>query len=183
MVSVEPNLSVDLGFGVEKKKKLEGGDLIFHLDETLTLTLKGKGWRRGGTYLGFLASVDTAASPGRREGATGGRGLVAACTLPGLGAGHRSKTTRRRRAHPRVNACASEGTYGCAADLIPPAALRVAVVAALLRAERGRGKGMRLGFGGRAPSRHFDQPRRMLSRRFEMDSCERTGPDSAQAGK
>ena len=155
MVSVEPNLGIDLGFGVEKKKKLEGGDSIFDLDETLTLTLKGKGWRRGGTYLGFLASVDTAASPGRREGATGGRGLVAACTLPGLGAGHRSKTTRRRRAHPRVNACASEGTYGCAADLIPPAALRVAAVATLLRAERGRGKGMRLGFGGERRPRGF----------------------------
>ena len=42
MVSVEPNLGVDLGFGVEKKKKLEGDDSIFDLDETLTRTLKGK---------------------------------------------------------------------------------------------------------------------------------------------
>ena len=68
MVSVVPNLGVDLGFGVEKKKKLEGGDSIFDLDETLTLTLtlKGKGWRRGGTYLGFLASVDTTVCTGRR---------------------------------------------------------------------------------------------------------------------
>ena len=63
MVSVEPNLGVDLGFGVENKKKL-GGDLIFDLD--VTLTLKAKGWRRGGTYLGFLASVDTAICAGRR---------------------------------------------------------------------------------------------------------------------
>ena len=64
MVSVEPNLGVDLGFGVEKKKKLEGGDSIFDLDKTLTL--KGKGRRRGGTYLDFLASVDTAVCTGRR---------------------------------------------------------------------------------------------------------------------
>ena len=28
MVSVEPNLGIDLGFGVENKKKLEGGDSI-----------------------------------------------------------------------------------------------------------------------------------------------------------
>ena len=66
MVSVEPNLGVDLGFGVENKKKLEGGDSIFDLDETLTLTLKGKGWRRGGTYLDFLAFVNTAIYVGRR---------------------------------------------------------------------------------------------------------------------
>ena len=90
MVSVEPNLSVDLDFGVENKKKLEGGDSIFDLDETLTLTLKGKGRRRGGTYLGFLASVDTFVCVGRRPR----RGLTAACTLLGLGSGHHSKTAR-----------------------------------------------------------------------------------------
>jgi len=64
MVLVESNLDVDLCFGVEKKKKLEGGDSIFDLDETLTQ--KGKGWRRGGTYLGFLDSIDTAVCMGRR---------------------------------------------------------------------------------------------------------------------
>ena len=36
------------------------------LCRTGILTLKGKGWRRGGTYLGFLASVDTAVCTGRR---------------------------------------------------------------------------------------------------------------------
>ena len=80
------------------------------------------------------------------------------------GQGRSHKAARRWRAHPRVNACASVGTYGGAVDLIPLATLWVAAVAALLRAERGRGKGMRLGFGGRAPSRCFDQPRRALSR-------------------
>ena len=38
MVSVEPNLGVDLGFGVEKKKKLEGDERISIWIETLTLT-------------------------------------------------------------------------------------------------------------------------------------------------
>jgi len=66
MVSVEPNLGVNLGFGVENKRKLEVGDSIFDLDKTLTLTLKGKGRRRGGTYLGFLASVNATICTGRR---------------------------------------------------------------------------------------------------------------------
>ena len=97
MVSVEPNLGVDLGFGVEKKKKLEGGDLIFDMDETVTLTLKGKGWRREGTYLGFLASVDTAVCTRRRlrhrfVGAWGGshrRAWPRCCVYP-TGIGHRA---------------------------------------------------------------------------------------------
>ena len=38
MVSIEPNLGVDLVFGVEKNKKLEGDERISIRIETLTLT-------------------------------------------------------------------------------------------------------------------------------------------------
>jgi hypothetical protein len=38
MVSVEPNLGVDLGLGVEYNKKFEGDEQILNQIETLTLT-------------------------------------------------------------------------------------------------------------------------------------------------